>query len=732
MQSKLLSSPSPDTELLTAVDPRREAQSALGELLNKIAAVAVSVGAVALVASALRLTFENSHPNIIADIVSYAALLAVLLMRKRMPVRVVLWAVTVIIGTSAAANFLTQGLASISFVMLAACCVLAGAAFGLRAGMVVLGCSLGIVALAGMAVIGGSIPGARVSAEYLGSPQAWISQAAGYLAYTAAILVAVGGIQRRLAGSLADASHRAKALSEREQQYRHLAEHMRDVLFVQDMDLNVVYTSPAAEKLFGYSTEELLRIGMHGTMTQESLRKAQDRFRQYVLLAQEQDVEPPTFEFEYIRKDGSHFWGELKATFIRDTDGNLIGSQGILRDVTDRKRAEEERIELEQRLHRAERLEAIGQLAGGVAHDFNNQLAGIRACSDLVDMMLEPDSEVAPHVQSIKLAVKRASDLTGKLLTFARRGGVAATPVDMHHLIVEVAGLLQRSADKRIVVTQRLNARFSTVLGDSSQLQNALLNLGVNACDAMPGGGELVLATDTVALDRAFCDRSPYGIAPGSYLTVRVADTGTGMDPATVEKIFDPFFTTKESGKGTGLGLAAVYGTIKSHNGAIEVESTPGHGTVFTLLLPLVDTLEEAQAGSEMVEGVQRGKGRVLLVDDEDLLRETTAAALRGLGYHVSTCRDGVEAVKALRSEPKEIDLVILDMVMPRLSGRETFEALHQIDPRVKALLCSGTSRGDDVRAALEMGAAGFVRKPFGIDELSNRIAETLGTGSAD
>ncbi|MCE9612737.1 MAG: MASE1 domain-containing protein [Lentisphaerae bacterium] len=376
----------------------------------------------------------------------------------------------------------------------------------------------------------------------------------------------------------------------------------------------------------------------------------------------------------------------------------------------------------ETRLRQSEKMEAIGHLAGGVAHDFNNMLTSIVGNAEMLLDTVNPQDRKC--VEDILKAAGRSADLTRKLLAFARKGKYRSVPVDLHAVIVEVVAILAHSLDKRIVVKEILSASPPTTQGDPTQIQGALLNLALNARDAMPEGGELTLATEVVELSAEDCRMPPFDLTPGRYIAIRVTDTGRGMDADTLSHLYEPFFTTKHEGAGTGLGLAAAYGAIRNHHGAITVGSVPHQGTTFTIYLPLHEG--ETQEDSKPAAPASPGVGHILLVDDEELVREVASRMLRSLGYRVTLCSGGKEAIEIYRKDQPNIDLVILDLIMPDVSGRDTFRALRTINPAVKALLASGHSFNKDMQTVLDEGALGLIEKPFSIAGLSRMIAQAM------
>jgi len=417
--------------------------------------------------------------------------------------------------------------------------------------------------------------------------------------------------------------------------------------------------------------------------------------------------------------DGRRVVLSINAEPMHDAAGLIAGVVATLADIT-------EQLRIEARLRQAEKMDAIGQLAGGIAHDFNNQLSGVLGYADMLVNRLE-DPTLRRYAGGICTAARRAADLTQQLLAFARKGKYLNVPIDMHRVIGEAVELLRRSIDKRIEIKQHLDANPSSVLGDPTQLQSALLNLGLNARDAMPQGGEILFATRVAVLD----DVSPGDdLAAGRCLQVSVTDTGIGMTAETKRRIFEPFFTTKEIGKGTGLGLASVYGAIKSHRGAIRVHSEPGRGSTFDLYLPLrEDPTRDAVSPTAAPTAGIRG-GRILLIDDEPIILEVGGDMLRELGYAVVARSDPAEALALYQQEWRTFDLVILDMVMPKLGGKELFLAMRETNPQIKAILSSGYSLNGEAQCILDQGVLAFVQKPFNTAELQQTVADVLQSGS--
>ncbi len=387
----------------------------------------------------------------------------------------------------------------------------------------------------------------------------------------------------------------------------------------------------------------------------------------------------------------------------------------VVRDVS-------EVLNLSDKLKQSEKMSAIGQLVGGVAHDFNNQLTGILGYSDFLVSNLD-DPDLKGYAQNIATCAVRSADLTEKLLAFSRKSEFKKVPIDVHSVLLEVINMLEHSIDKKITIGKKFNAVPSTTTGDPSQLQNALLNLGINARDAISDDiGMISFITENIKIDSTYYDFKGFSVEPGNYICIKVRDTGTGMNAEIISKIFEPFFTTKGEGKGTGMGLAAVWDTVKQHKGFINVNSRIGSGTTFELVLPEIPDNNIVRK----IEKKAHGKGRILLVDDEEIVRILGGQMLNDLGYKVVTSNNGYEGVTLFEKEHDDIDLIILDMIMPKMSGREAFLNMKRIDPEVKIIITTGYASGNEVREVLKMGALGVMKKPFYLEDLSSLIGKVL------
>jgi PAS domain S-box-containing protein len=427
---------------------------------------------------------------------------------------------------------------------------------------------------------------------------------------------------------------------------------------------------------------------------------------------QEKIIERETKKSTKINKETHFFDITIFPLLVDEVAGAVIR----IDDVT-------QQFELERQLNQSQKMDAIGQLAGGVAHDFNNMLGGILGAAELLATQFSHNEKAKGYIELIKSASNRAADLTRNLLTFSRKNQGIKNSTDVAEILKEVKKLLERSLNKKIAVELINESKNSFILADSSQIQSMFLNLCINAGQAMPNGGELEIKVTNKVLTQTLCEEIPFDIKPGNYLNICVKDTGEGIPSNILPKIFEPFFTTKLQGKGTGLGLSAVYGTVLEHKGAILVKSELKVGTTFEVILP---TSKEEKGKVKMDEKIIKGEGKILLIDDEELVRATSEAILEALNYEVLTAQNGKEGVRIYQENKDSIDLIILDMLMPEMNGRETFIELKKINPSVKVIISSGFAEGSDIETLCNEGIKGMLAKPFQIHELSQKIDEVL------
>ena len=383
-------------------------------------------------------------------------------------------------------------------------------------------------------------------------------------------------------------------------------------------------------------------------------------------------------------------------------------------------------VKMQERLAQSEKLSAIGQLAGGVAHDFNNQLGAMLCYADLIKSTPGCNEEIAEYVDNIAICIKRSADLTSQLLTFARKANLKLDPVDIHKIIKETVAILLRTFDKKIVIELDLTAESSVVCGENSQLENAFLNLAINARDVMPEGGVLTFKSNVVTFTEETCKLKSFDLIPGKYLEVCVSDTGDGIDPEVMTHMFEPFYTTKQDRGGTGMGLAVVYGTIKGCQGYIDVESSCGKGTTFYLYFNLLENSVCHEENLDLADEAIVGSGHILVVDDEKMLRDVTADMLVNLGYSVTAKENGADAVEYYKSECSNVDLVILDLIMPLKSGKDAFIEMREINPEIAAIFISGYNFDENILNIVNDTTICYIQKPFGKKELAEKISKVL------
>lgn len=500
-------------------------------------------------------------------------------------------------------------------------------------------------------------------------------------------------------------------LREKEEKYRSLFEESKDVVFISAPDGKFLDINPAGVEVFGYSSkEEVLLLDV----AKDIYVNEDDRETLKGILEEQGFVKD--YELVLKSKDGRELNVLVTATAVRDEAGVNVAHRGIMRDITERK-------QLERQLFQAQKMESIGTLAGGIAHDFNNILSGILGYASLLKSETSKNDPHFSFLDTIEKSATRASELTAKLLAFARGGKYKAKAVDLNRVANETLDIIGRTFDKAIEIETHFHNSLPTVEADATQMEQVLMNFCVNARDAMPEGGKLIIETDVALLTEEYV-RKHMGAKPGSYVVLSVTDSGIGMDKETMEKVFEPFFTTKEEGKSTGLGLAMVYGVVKNHGGHVRVYSEPGYGSTFKVYLPVYGKPEEQD--TPQYEPLLGGSEVILVVDDEELILSLTSDLLKSHGYKVLLAKDGEEAIEVYQEHDGGIDLVILDMVMPNMGGRETFLKLKDLNSGVKAILSTGYSQNGRAREILASGVKGFIQKPYNVFKLLTEVRKVL------
>ena len=511
-----------------------------------------------------------------------------------------------------------------------------------------------------------------------------------------------------------------KALLESETKYRAIVEGLEEGYFEIDLNGNLSFFNDPLCKILGYARRDLEGKNINTFTAPNTIRKMNEIYAQVKKTGEPIRVT----DYDALGKDGREIALELTASLLRDTSDTPVGFRGVLRDVSDRKEAEAEKKKLEIQVQQAQKMESIGTLAGGIAHDFNNILMGIQGNASLMAIKTDASHPSYEKIKNIETYVENGTELTRQLLGFARRGKYHAITTDINDVIEKSARMFGRTK-KEIRIHLDLVPDIWTVEVDRGQIEQALLNLYVNAWQAMPDGGNLSLKTENVVLGADFINSQPYRVEAGDYIKITVTDSGIGIDKQTQARIFEPFFTTKEMGRGTGLGLASVYGIIKNHGGYINVYSESRQGTTFTIYLPASAKVIQPEVRT-VTPIVVTGNGIILLIDDEKMIIDVGRELLQELGYDVLTASSGREAIEVYRQKHAQVDLVIMDLIMPGLSGGETYDRLKEINTDVKVLLSSGYSINGQAAKIMERGCDGFIQKPFNINQLSEKIQSII------
>jgi PAS domain S-box-containing protein len=478
----------------------------------------------------------------------------------------------------------------------------------------------------------------------------------------------------------------------------------------------LVAVSPAFARMLDYQAGELLGTGY------ANLTHPQNRADIGQVVREIQTGELPVHSTErlYVQRSGTTKWCLENLTLINDTARRPLHVLALIQDIQQCKDTEAERGRLQQRLFQAQKTEALGTLAGGIAHDFNNLVGVILGFASIVRLRLAPSDPLLEFVKMIEQSAERGSDLTRQLLGLAQQGKCATVPIRVGEVLGRVVKIITSTFDRRIQVQTRTESGPLWVDANPGQLEQAILNLCINARDAMPEGGILALESSRVTVGEGDSSR-PSRCLPGNYARITVRDTGGGIAPQLLGRIFDPFFTTKEPGRGSGLGLSMVYGMASSAGGFVQVESEVGFGSAFSIHLPLkAPPLEQRVAARS--SALEMGSGTVLVVDDEPMVLAFVKEGLKKLGYQVLTAVDGGQACEVYFLHAREIDTVLLDLVMPGITGLEVCRRLREINPEVKVILSSGYSSSEVVREARLAGAAGFIGKPYSLEELSSAL----------
>ncbi len=497
-----------------------------------------------------------------------------------------------------------------------------------------------------------------------------------------------------------------------EEKYRTLFEEVQDVVFTCDINGRFIDINPAGAELLGYnSKDELLTIDMANDLFFNS--SDYDMFHDKIF----QQGYIRDYELNLKKKDGQEVNVIVTANVMHDKYGEITAYRGIMRDVTEQRA-------LQKQLIQAQKMESIGTLAGGVAHDFNNIMCAILGYASIMKMDMKKDNQFFKYLDTIESSASRAAKLTDQLLAFARAGKYDVRIININNIVSDTVNLLKETFDRSIEIEADLYPQLPSIEGDANQIQQIILNICVNARDAMPNGGQLTIATGVKQITRHYV-KTHLGAMEGDYVTLSVKDTGAGIDKSIIQRIFDPFFTTKGAGKGTGLGLSVVYGVVKNHGGYVDARSDVNKGTTFEIFLPMCESskIEEQKREVEVPKG---GNELILIVDDEKPICNIGKEILERYGYKTLVAYNGEEAIELYKSNREKIKLTIIDMIMPKLGGLETFLKLKEINSYVKALLSTGYSQTERVQEILNSGVKGFIKKPYNANELLLKVRGVL------
>jgi PAS domain S-box-containing protein len=511
-----------------------------------------------------------------------------------------------------------------------------------------------------------------------------------------------------------------EALRQAEEKYRSIFENAVEGIFQSTPDGQYLSANPALARIYGYETPEELISSL--TSVDGQLYVDLGQRAEFEALMQEQGT-VSGFEAQVYRKDGSIIWISEHARAVRDGSGELLYYEGTVQDITNRKK-------LEEQLRQSQKMDAIGRLAGGIAHDFNNMLAIIIGYSQLLLDRCPQDNPMRRYLEEISNAGDRAAGLTRQLLTFSRKQVLAPRVLDLNDVVASTEKMLRRLIGEDVELVTISDSSLGQVKADPGQLEQVILNLAVNARDAMPQGGRLTIETRNVELRETYT-RHQAGLQPGAYVLLAVRDTGCGMDAELQSHVFEPFFTTKEQGQGTGLGLAMVYGIVQQSGGHIAVCSEPGRGATFKIYLPRIEEAEPAFVPPAAPAATLPGWETVLLVEDEPLVRGLVRQLLQESGYTVLEASQGEDALRICRQAEGPIHLLITDVVMPGMSGRELAERMAPLRPETKVLFMSGYTDDAIVRHGVLAAEAAFLQKPFTPAGLTRKVREVLGAGGA-
>jgi PAS domain S-box-containing protein len=707
----------------TFENPKQELHIVLARLFDIMYPVGIIMGGIALIASVIQSVHYGWYPAFFLHLGMYLFAVVVLVFRRNIPVVLILAALLGLIALDFLHSLCNMGLAGTGITSLIFVCIFTGVFLGIRAGVVAISAGVFVASSIGAGICTGMITMRPDIANHLSEPITWIVQIALFVTYVVPLIIALNGMQKRMMqgiGTLKETNERLqteiltretaeKELRKSEEKYRTVVENSL-VAFYIIQNNRFVFVNGLFCKIFGYTYDEIVK-----TLAPADIMHPDER--QWVEEGLEGRMKGETSIVEHeckgLRKDGKIITIKLLGGALSYNEG--YAAFGTILDITNEKK-------LESQLRQSQKMEAIGTLTGGIAHDFNNILTVMTGYTNLIQTKMDKSHPLRSYVDQVLLASQKAADLTQGLLAFSRQQSVNLVPLDINNTIKAAEKLLRRLLTEDIEFRTSLTDDDMIVMADKSQMDQIIFNLVTNARDAMPKGGILTIETTMAVIDATFIKIHGFGLA-GEYVQINISDTGEGMDETTQQKIFDPFFTTKEVGKGTGLGLATVYGIVKQNNGYITADSTLNQGTTLHVYLPVVKTMVDE--GQDTATPITIGNETILVAEDNAEVRHFIREVLQQYGYTVREATDGEDAIERFKKH-RDIDLVIIDSVMPKKNGLEAYGEIHSIDPRIKVLFTSGYTKDTVLDKGIEEKTFDFIAKPLSLNELLRKIRDVL------
>jgi len=543
-------------------------------------------------------------------------------------------------------------------------------------------------------------------------------------------LVQAHDLVEQLQVSVGERDHAESELDKSREQYKILADNVHDVVWMLDMNFNPTYISPSMFAQRGFTAEEALSKSIDDDVAPEYVPLLMEAFRSELQIESKGSANlnrSATLEYEVLKKDGSLIWVESVMTFLRDKEGTPTHIIGSTRDISSRKNAEKEKNALQLQIQQTQKLESLGVMAGGIAHDFNNLLLGVIGNADIALLNMKPEEKNYQYLTDIMASAHRAADLCSQLLAYSGKGRFVVQPIDLSELVYEMTQLLEISINKKVGVEYMIEKNLPAIEADVTQMQQIIMNLVINASDAIGEDAGVI----TITIEKQYFEKEHIhsvlnieDLNSGDYVVFECSDDGSGMDEFTKERIFDPFYSTK--GLGHGLGLAAVVGIVQGHGGGVNVTSEVGKGTSIKIILPVSDQKAVSIKFNPRSDVEMAGTGTILIVDDDAMILAFAKQALEKVGYNVLVAENGKIALEMREKHRDEIDLVLLDMTMPVMDGKETYQKLNELDPKLKVIVSSGYNEEETISHFTGNGTVRFIQKPYRVGALQALVSQAL------